>query len=104
MKVSAKIKESNLRGAVRLACSEKLIANVSADTFHALQAKHPGPHPDTAIPTSFSAPELSHELTVSVPGIAYAICSFQPGSTGGPDGLTPQHLKDMTRKPAGECG
>ena len=92
-----------MRGAVRLACSEEVIANVSADTFYVLQARHPGPHPDTDI-TPFSAPDLSNELTVSVPGIAYTIRSFQLGSTGDPDNLTPQHVKDMTGKPTGGGG
>ena len=103
-KVSVKIEEGNLNGAVRLACSEELIADVSEDTFNALRAKHPGPHPDSAIPIPSSESELTDELMVSVPGVAYAIRSFRPGSAGGPDGLTPQHLKDMTGKPAGEGG
>ena len=63
-------------GAVRLACLEDLITNVSDDTFHALQVKHPGQHLDSAIPTPCSKSELNEELTVSVPGVAYAIRSF----------------------------
>ena len=42
--------------------------------------------------------------TVSVPGVAYALHSFWPGSAGGADSLTPQYLKDMTGKPDGEGG
>ena len=103
-KISAKIEVGNLRGTVRLACSEELIVNVSDNTFHALQAKHPGPHPYSAILTPCSESELNDELTVFAPGVAYAILSFQTGSAGAPDGLTPQHLKDMTGKPAGEGG
>ena len=33
-----------------------------------------------------------------------SIRSFVPGSAGGPDGLRPQHLKDLTSATAGDAG
>ena len=35
-------------------------------------------------------------VSVSMENVANAIRSFPNGSAGGPDGLRPQHLKDMT--------
>ena len=57
---------------------------------------------DSAIPTPCNESELNDELTICVPAVAYAIHSFQHVSEGDPDKLIPQHLKDMTGKPAGE--
>ena len=103
-KVSAKIEEGNLRGAIRLICSEDVIADNSDETFASLQAKHPPPYAGSVIPPLKNMSELVDDLPVPVQGIAYAIRSFPCGSAGGPDGLTPQHLKDMTGAPAGEEG
>jgi hypothetical protein len=36
--------------------------------------------------------------------VSEAIASFKTGSSGGPDGLRPQHLKDLTSKGAGPAG
>ena len=101
-KVSAKLEEGDLRGAVRLACSEETIAEYSDETFSALQAKHPHPSADSVITPLVSQNEIFDKLSVSDSCIAYAIRSFFRGSAGGPDGMTPQHLKDMTGMPAGE--
>ena len=54
---------------------------------------HPHPHPDTSIPPP---PSDVPAITVSEEEIVRAIRSFPNGSAGGPDGLRPQHLKDMT--------
>ena len=93
-RVSEKLEEGDFKGAVRLACSEDSIADRNDATFAALKEKHPPPHPDSSIP---SPPDSSVPLlTVSVEDVAQAIKSFPNGSAGGPDGLRPQHLKDMT--------
>ena len=42
-------------------------------------------------------------LSVSAEDVAQAIWSFQNGSAGGPDGLRPQHLKDMTTSSIAEA-
>jgi hypothetical protein len=36
--------------------------------------------------------------------VARALASFPPGSGGGPDGLRPQHLKDLTSMKTGAIG
>ena len=103
-KVSAKIEEGNLKGAVRLICSEEVIADASDETFAALKAKHPHTHADSVFPSLSNISQIPDELVIPVPLVQYAIRSFPRGSAGGPDGLTPQHLKDMLRPPAGEGG
>ena len=77
---------------MRLACSEDTLANRSDATYTALQKKHPMQHPDSSAPT---APAQPGRIEVSVDEIIQAIYSFPAGSSGGPDGLRPQHLKDM---------
>ena len=59
-RVSLKLEEGDFKGAVRLACSEDTIADMSEATFSALQ-KHPSPHPDSSIPP---LPQCSYCLGV----------------------------------------
>ena len=93
-RVSEKLEEGNFKGAVCIACSEDSMANRSDATFAALKGKHPSLHLNSSIPP---APDLSVPLlSVSAEDVAQAIRSFPNGSAGGPDGLRPQHLKDMT--------
>ena len=93
-RVLSKLEEGDFKGAVKLACSEDTIANMSDDTWSALEQKHPSPHPGSCIPPS---PQVSavHTVPVSVEEVANAIRSFPNGSAGGPDGVRPQHLKDV---------
>ena len=62
-------------------------------TLAALQQKHPQPQLDAIIP--LPPVDLSHAISVVEGKVARAILSFPNGSAGGPDGLKPQHLKDM---------
>ena len=101
-KVAAKLEEGDFTGAIRLACSEDTIAERSETTLNALRGKHPPPHPDTLIPP---APlDSVCTLSFSEEEVAQAIRSFPNGSAGGPDGLRPQHLKDMTGPSSGSGG
>ena len=97
-RVSEKLEEGDFRGAVRLACSEDSVA------IAALKAKHPDPHPDTKCPQPPSVEASEAALVVSESDVARAILSFPKGSAGGPDGLQPQHLQDMTSTSAGAGG
>ena len=91
-RVASKLEEGDYRGAVRLACSEDAIADFNEETLAALQAKHPPPHPNTRIPP---LPKELATISVSEEDVVHAIRSFPNGSAGGPDGLRPQHLKDL---------
>ena len=48
--VATKIDEGDFSGAITLASSDDVLADFDEDTFKAMQAKHPPPHPDSYIP------------------------------------------------------
>ena len=102
-RVSAKLEEGDYRGAVRAACSNDTIAVLSPDTISALQQKHPHAHPDSTILSQLSIGEDA-TLQCSEKEVARAIQSFPNGSASGPDGLRPQHLKDLIGAAAGNGG
>ena len=103
-RVSEKLEEGDIRGAIRLAASDDTVAPRNDETFAALRLKHPvraasldGP----PLPPSSSAPCC---LSVQESNIVDAIKSFPAGSAGGIDGLRPQHLKDLISVHCGEPG
>jgi len=57
-----------------------------------LKEKHP---PGTLDSSSLPAPPLDSSLTVSEFEVRKAIVSFPAGSSAGPDGFRPQHLKGL---------
>ena len=78
--VSRKIEDGDIRGAIRLASSEDTLADFSDNTFTALQAKHPLPHPDCSIPP---VPLVSSGyLEVTAGAVVRAIKSFPNSSAG----------------------
>ena len=99
-KISQKLEEGDFSGAVRLACSEDSLAPVNDTTFSALLAKHPPPSESSILPPPPPDP-ASIQISFPPDMVAQAICSFSPGSAGGKDGLSPQHLKDMLNPPSG---
>ena len=83
-RVSSKLKDGDLKGAVHSTCSENSFAVIDDE---ALKAKHPPLHPDTHIP---HPPETPVSLApISEKKLAQAIKSFPAGLAGGPDGLSP---------------
>ena len=70
----------------------------------AVRSKHPAAHPDTSLPSAPKEEALEAALVVSEREMFQAIRSFPRGSAGGPDGLRPQHLVDMTSMSAGGGG
>ena len=92
-RVSSKLEVGDLKGAVRLASSDSVLAEKNGSTLQAL--KHSS-HPDSAFPPAPTPlPQDDEIFAISEEMIVGAIRSFSPGSAGGPDGLSPQHLKDM---------
>ena len=85
-----------------LACGSNIIAEHSPATLESLRKKHPSPHPDH----SFIPTPDADMFSASIIGEAVrrAIISFPNGSAGGPDGLSPQHLKDRTGPSANKGG
>ena len=91
-KISSKLEDGDFRGAVRLACSESTFCTPDEKSLNRLHEKHPPPHPDTDLPP-FHSPETL--LLPDSKDIIATIGSFPTGSANGPDGMYPQHLKDL---------
>ena len=98
--VSAKLSDLDIRGAVRLLSSDAKLLSSTPETLEKLKTKHPEPHPDTVLPPP--PEELGDPLICTREEVQQAIKSFRNGSGGGPDGLLPQHLKDLTAEYLGE--
>ena len=79
---------------MRIHSSEESLAPPDDATFAAILDKHPPLHPNSAIPP-LQEDLLPHPISVTAKDVVKVIRSFPNGSAGGPDGLKPQHLKDM---------
>jgi hypothetical protein len=92
-RASIKLDMGDVTGAVRLLCSEEVLAPPGEATLAVLRSKHPpAPADRRPLPLPPSAPPV-----LSSPfSVRKAIESFTAGSAGGQDGLRPQHLRDMT--------
>ena len=103
-RVSAKLEDGDYGGAVRIACSEESIADITEETITLLKEKHPAPHSESSIPNPpqpddvHPLPEVSEEVTTG------AIQTFPCGSAAGPDCIRPQHLVDLTSASAERGG
>ncbi len=90
-RASAKLEEGDVKGAIRLLSSRDTLAPVTQATLTSLRALHPPtPLDRRAAPTTTTAPLLATPQAVLA-----AVTSFPHGSAGGPDGLRPQHIKDL---------
>jgi hypothetical protein len=89
----SKIEDGNIKAAIRIITSGDCPATDNAQTFQSLCDRHPPaaadriPSPD---PCKFVAAQFTEK------DVADAIRSFTAGFAGGPDGVRPQHLRDLT--------
>lgn len=95
------LEEGDYRGVVRLACSRATIAEQSASTVEAMKLKHPPRYPNFIIEDQPNLTPLGFAVDIEL--IRRVIVSFPSSSSGGTNGLLPQHLKDLIR-PAAEDG
>ena len=65
----------------------------TAETLASLKEKHPSATQLPSKATDIQTPCL----TVDQTAVHRAVMSFPAGSAGGPDGLRPQHLKDLVQ-------
>ena len=89
---ASKLKDGNIRAAIRILCSDDTQATPSAETLSKLQEKHPQ---SSLTPGSLSALLVDSAVQVIESDVRKAVLSFPAGSSGGPDGFRPQHLKDL---------
>lgn len=100
--IENKISDGDLKGAARLLFSSDVLSPDSPDTLLALQTKHP-PAPIT--PFFLDPPTAIQScLQIQITDVFNAINSFKPSSAAGLDGLSPQHLKDLTSRCVGDAG
>ena len=87
-----KLEEGNIKGALRFLAFSDALAPPSKETYDSLLALHPPCPTDRRIPPPVAA---CPPISVLPPEVSHAIRTFPSGSAGGPDGLRPQHLKDL---------
>ena len=92
--VSAKLEDGNISAAIRILCSDEVIATYSAETLAKLQLKHPGEHESISFPPQLSP---STALQVGEEDVLRVIRSFPAGLSVGSDGLRSQHLVEMVQ-------
>jgi hypothetical protein len=100
LRVKSKVSKGDVRGAIGLLSSADSIAPFSEQTKAALEAKHPPAGPQQPLPPNPNVPTPVFD----VKDVKNAIASFKPDSAAGPDGLRPDHLKDLTSKMTGDAG
>lgn len=90
--ISAKLEEGNVRAAVRLLMSDDSPVEPSSDALAKLQEKHPRA---TVKVEDLPPSSQVQSLSVDESDVRRAVLSFPAGSAGGPDGLRPQHIRDL---------
>ena len=90
--VSSKLEAGNFRAAVQIISSSDTPAPTNEDTLKALRTKHPGPAHDRRTPYDPKDNPRFQALQVSKEDVMKALCTFPLGSSGRPDGITPQHI------------
>ena len=103
--MAAKLAMGDVRGAVNLVTSRESILPPSEDSKQKLQSKHPKRNTHGE-PSPIPIPDQNFNLNhfkVSKADVKWAISAFKKGASGGPDGLRPQHLLDMTGHALGEA-
>ena len=98
-RVTTKMNAGDIRGAVRVVTSKETILPPSEEITAKLREKHPPSNPNSIFPQVQNAME---NIIVNKDDIQKAIRSFGKGVSGGPDGLLPQHLMDMTGEALGQ--
>ena len=83
-----------MKAAIRLLVSEDSFTPPTQETLLKLQQKHP-PSSIGSHPVPIPGPDGASPLVTSEDAVRSAILSFPAGSAGGPDGLSPLHLKVM---------
>lgn len=86
-----KLQDGDIRGAFRVLISEEAIAPPDDATLQILGEKRPSP---SAANFSSAFEDLPNVPEITPIEDLYAVRSFPNGSSGGIDGMKPQHLKD----------
>jgi Reverse transcriptase (RNA-dependent DNA polymerase) len=106
-RVTEKLEDGDVRGAIRLASSDDTMAPHDQHTLGELRLKHP-PRchtlDDNHLPRTQDNHHSCQPLVVQESDVIEAVKSFPAGSAGGVDGMRPQHLKDLINVNTGDAG
>ena len=91
----SKLEAGNFKAALRILCSDDASAPPNDAILQALKDKHPGPAVDRRTPIDPTGNLRYTPLQISPDDIRKSLPTFPIGSSGGPNGLTPQHLIDL---------
>ena len=91
----AKLEAGNFKAALRILCSDDAPAPPNDATLQVLKDKHPGPTVDRRAPIDPTGNLRYTPLQISPDDVRKSLLTSSLGSSGGPDGLTPQHLIDL---------
>ena len=91
--ITAKIEDGNIRAALRILFSDDTTAENNDDTYNKLLERHPKAASARPITSCLTSDDYS--LQVSIDEVSKATRSFPTGSSGGPDGIRPQHISDL---------
>ena len=97
-RVGAKMASADISGAVKVLSSNNKILEPSEEVVQKLKEKHPDRHFLSEMPEHSN----TESVLIGKEDLKRAISSFPNGSSGGPDGFLPQHLKDMTAFSVGD--
>lgn len=90
--VTAKVEDGNIKAAIRILCSEEKPATDVKTSYEKLLERHPQPPFDRR---SAQSPDNVAAIQVTESEVMKSIRSFPAGSSGGPDGVRPQHILDL---------
>ena len=93
--VTNKLETDNFKAAMRLLCSDDTVAPMTDSTLRVLASKSPDPSSLRGQPCNNKGNSRFTALQVEAVNVTKTLHTFPLRSTGGPDGLTPQHLKDL---------
>ena len=103
--VDQKLAEGDIRGAVRAVSSTVGIAPCNQETAALLEAKHPSSSFENDNMDSLNQQaQRAEPLVTCEEEVEKVIRSFPQGSSGGPDGIRPAHIKDLISRSAGNAG
>ena len=91
--VTSKIEDENVKAALQILSLDDRPVTDNDATIVALRARHPLMATDRM---PLPSPRVYNALQVTETELIAAVKSFSAGSVGGPDGIQPQHILDLT--------
>jgi len=98
-RAAGKLEDGDVKGAIRALSSMETFQDPCESAYRVLLTKHPMAEQNRR---PISQSQDITPIQVSSQDVTDAMRTFPSGSAGGPDGLRPQHLKDMLSGPAGQ--